>query len=510
MKRKAAIWQGVAGCIGVLAVCVACAAGPRTVQTVREAGIPSLEAALPALPKDLPSGGGRIGEAVTAITLVGADCYDRSRDDTKLTADHKLQFIHWLKECRWALYRFEGVGENATPKLLTVTWEGDADDRGWIAVPDYTAGSWRFIELPPPAGISTFELPEGALVSASGNLYIGVIVPAQTMPTIASLRVDVDVKLPPVQRVAATWRSLADSIRVSWDLPEETYHDDPEFAYDKLVVERSIQSNGPWTTVGELSPGTSGFLDTGGSEQLLAQLDYYYRVRCGLGSSIGMASETAVGSTGIPAVPKILAAPDDGQGMTTVTLDASYSTTINSSNPLLFEWDVNNDGAFDFLGAEVTTDLDLSSDRLVTVRVTDEYGLSTLGSKILKNMTYGRLWVHDDPNQDDPDLQVQFVGGSGPKYTWNIRLGYVIELGQSPFTVEVDTNYDSVFGPAIIPCGVKATLGHKTDTIGVYSQPGEYYFALRCTDTAVPPPPGIGVDTLIWPKKVKLEVPPQP
>lgn len=120
-----------------------------------------------------------------------------------------------------------------------------------------------------------------------------------------------------------------------------------------------------------------------------------------------------------------------------------------------------------------------------------------------------KVQLADDPAQLDPKDQVQFVGGTGPTYTWNVTLGYLIKFGQTPFTMELDPAYDGVFGPTTISLGVKATGGAKTDVAAITALPGNYTFAIRVTDTAVPPPPGINTATYVWPNPVTLGIPMQ-
>jgi hypothetical protein len=482
-----------------------------TSQPISAPGIAS-PLGFPALPMEEGDGYSvpptRVGDALTSITLEGGDCYSRKSPGTGITADNGLQFSLYSDEYRWAIYRFEGLGPGAQLKLLTLNWEVEQGDTAYLALPDYDAGYWRFTKVTAPTGLDVFEVTGAELLSPGRNFYVALIVPPANDPTIRSLRLDIDMLLPPPLGVSATYRSIDNAVRIQWELPEETYAADQGFSYDKLLVQRADSEGGPWVTLSQLPPGTSSFLDTGAFGGLEPQEDYFYRVLCTKGAEQGYPSDVAQGSAGSLPLPRILAAPDHGSRLTLVKLDAGFSTTQNSISPMIYQWDLDNDSVFEESGLVIEAVLDLSMSKVVRLKATDEFGLSAFVSKTLTHRNDNWFRVIDDPTQFDPDMLVQFVGGDGPTYTWSVTLGYELVNGQAPFTSELDPRYDGVLGPAVIGLGATGTGGANTKVVAVTVEPGDYYFALRATDTTVPVPQGISTDTYVWPTKVRLQVPP--
>ncbi len=363
-------------------------------------------------------------------------------------------------------------------------------------------------------------------LSPLGLVYCTLVFPPGTEFSYSSVAIYSDASSLPITVFQASYRSEENVVELEWQ-PLDVYFSEPAKAADSFRIYRanSIVSDfpvRPWTgsdepseiyLLAEVSGQTDSYID---SDPLLldqsGSLDYQYCITWVKDGVEGPCSDIKIGAAGSFPVLVFDATPMLGFGETVITLDTSKSYDPDGGEEHEIQFDLNDDGVIEMEGFDVWTfSADLQEDLVIRATVRDNEGWEA-EELITVRAFENSSWIADDPNHADPDSWPSVLGDPG---AWFLDLHYLI-LAQStvgPYTIDVDYDFgqsfnDGVVGRVSLNAGIEAAEGlHSLLELPVppAMPAGEYFVAIRVTDSTAPVDGGPKTGIFVWPNRMILK-----
>lgn len=193
------------------------------------------------------------------FAAAGDDFFDRSANSTINGTAHYLQLNPQIRKYAWGMYRFDNLMLADMPLQITVTLADTPPSACYIAITDYKKERWVWTGVDTPVAVNTVGVPAGLLpVNPGGATYIVVAAYDQDVTKILEVKVSVNIAAPPPRDLAASDGVYGNKILVSWTDMAVSY---PEVNYDRLIIERSLSADGPFTQIAQVAPGVSSYED---------------------------------------------------------------------------------------------------------------------------------------------------------------------------------------------------------------------------------------------------------
>ncbi len=471
------------------------------------AGIPA-PGALPVAPRDAAFN--------LALSLPAAETHARSQ--SWLADDAGSLSLSATQEWNWAIYRFSVVTELDDVLLLSLLGEGSGapDQRIFVGLINADRSRWDWQALPSsqlPAALP-FAPGPGNTGPDGDWLYVAVVLPPSAeVHRLDSARLDINTPVPPPQGLSASFGSNADGIQLEWT--DFSYYStvDPSLSADSVIIERSANGGASFTEIASVALSETSYLDENAPDGLERDRSYVYRIRYSSSGVRGNYSATARGLRGTPATAQVITVYLPEGDDLRVKLDAGGSSVDGTTTRLVgYDWDLDGDGAYEYQSSSpiLSQLLNIPEAGLpYSLRLVDEYGLATEYESSIAFVDQDDFVITDDDGLPDPGDNGTLSGESG---SYQLDFFYRIKFGIGPYITDIDFDWGGAFndgtaGRVTLAAEVEAASGLNSaiDEYVPASMPdGEYYMAIRVTDSTAVIDGGPKSFIYVWPEKVVL------
>jgi hypothetical protein len=221
------------------------------------------------------------------FAIPGDEFIDRSVNSTVNAASHYLQLNPLIRRYSWGLYQFKDMLLADMPLQITVTLAGTPPSAFYIGIADYNKHRWVWTGVDTPVSVNTVGVPSGLWpVNSGGNVYVAVAAYDQRITKILDVTITVHIAAPPPRDLSASDGTYGNKVMLSWTDMAISY---PEVAYDRLLIERSAASDGPWVQIAQVAPGVSTYDDIAlpPDNNYPDNVPQYYRLKTVVAGNIG-------------------------------------------------------------------------------------------------------------------------------------------------------------------------------------------------------------------------------
>jgi len=372
-------WRAIA-LTSIFALC-ACASNSAP-QTVTDNGLPAIPDPQSWLPQVA-----RQADFALQGSVAGYDYLETSPECiTVPTHNNDLQLRGPAGYVTWAMYHFGPLYKTQALTSITVhILDNPPTDGLYLAVSDRDEGAWRIQPVPLVDGTGTVTVDPsvdyyyyyGPPSFSAGYGLVALICMDGIDRTIGGFDVVTEEAAPPPEHIVISHNSNNAGVELSWDDPAVSFDPDGNgpltFDYDGIWIWRKVSDAGS-SLLATLPPGTTSYFD----DTAPPGVECIYKFKTLVDGVEPRATDYMAGERGTLPEAIIDYTWNGMTGVQQITLDA-VADDADDHVISLYEWDVDNDGVYEYssIDSKYIVNLDMSQAQTVGLRVTDNEGFQT-------------------------------------------------------------------------------------------------------------------------------------